>query len=188
MWCTRRWRSRGVGLAVAISSRGTPGGNRPRSPRSASGPASASATAVFPTPVGPTRIGVLASAKAALQFFARQLDDGGPAMHIVRRQLTGKQARQQLTPRSIVEWLAGLHRGMTGIGRHESLEPIGPAAETDRARDRRPAPGNRWRRQIAGADWAPHGSPPSVPRTVRPRSRSGGAPHRAWPPRRALRR
>ena len=38
--------------------------------------ASATAMAVLPTPVGPTRIGVLASTKASLQFFARQIYRG----------------------------------------------------------------------------------------------------------------
>ena len=58
--------------------------------------ASASATAVFPTAVGPTSTGTLAPAKPALQLLAGQLHDRRAAVHVVRRQVGGEEPEQQL--------------------------------------------------------------------------------------------
>src|SRR5690606_27896084 len=92
--------------------------------------ARASATAVFPTPVGPIRIRVLSSPKAALQFLTRQLNDGRPAVHIVGRQGATEQPRQKFPHRGLVESLARLDCCTTSPGLCESLQSIGPAPET----------------------------------------------------------
>src|SRR5438477_4116279 len=91
--------------------------------------ASASATAVLPTAVGPTMTGTLPPAKPALQLLARKLHDGRPPVHVVRRQIGGEEAQQQLPHLALVERLTRLDRGAAGVGRGEPLEPIGPAAE-----------------------------------------------------------
>src|SRR5688500_17089367 len=91
--------------------------------------ASASATAIFPTAVGPTITGTLASPKAALQLLSRQLDDRGTAVHVVRWQVGGEEAEQELPHLPLVQPLPGLHRGAAGVGRREPLQPVGPPAE-----------------------------------------------------------
>src|SRR2546427_5902297 len=56
--------------------------------------AQATATAVLPTPVGPTRTGTRgrsAPPKSPLQLALRQLHDGGPPVHVVR----GERRREQ---------------------------------------------------------------------------------------------
>ena len=65
--------------------------------------ASASATAVLPTAVGPTRTGTLPPAKPPLQLLARQLHDRRAPVHVVRRQLGGEQPEQQLPHLALVE-------------------------------------------------------------------------------------
>ncbi len=91
--------------------------------------ASAIATAVLPTAVGPTSTGTLAPAKPALQLLPGKLHDGRAAVHVVRRQVGGKQAEEQLPHLPLVETLPRLHGGSAGVGRGESLQPIGPATE-----------------------------------------------------------
>src|SRR3954471_12382330 len=91
--------------------------------------ARASATAVFPTAVGPTSTGTSAPPKTPLQLPAWQLHDGGAAVDVVRRQLGGGEAQEHLPHLALAQALAGLHRCPTGVGRGEPLEPIGPAAE-----------------------------------------------------------
>ncbi len=92
-------------------------------------PASASATAVFPTAVGPTSTGTLAPAKPALQLLPGQLHDRGAAVHVVRRQIGGEEAEQQLAHLPLVQPLPRLDRGAAGVGGGEALQPVGPAAE-----------------------------------------------------------
>src|SRR6478736_7446491 len=79
----------------------------------------ATATAVFPTAVGPTSTGTrsLSPAKPALQLFLGELDDRRAAMHIVRRERRGEQLAQQLTHLPLTEGLARLHRRLAGVGR-----------------------------------------------------------------------
>ena len=50
-------------------------------------------------------------------------------MHVVRRQLGGKEPQQELAHLGGVEPVAGLDRRPTGVGGREPLETIGPAAE-----------------------------------------------------------
>src|SRR2546428_14162081 len=66
---------------------------------SGSSAARAAATAVLPTPVGPTRTGTngrSGSPKPALELVFRELDDGRPAVDVVRRQGGRQEAGQQL--------------------------------------------------------------------------------------------
>src|SRR5882757_9349654 len=121
--------------------------------------ASATATAVLPTPVEPTMTGVMgrsliSHAKACarptlslrtvlrrahplgwrpseptLQFLFRKLHHGRPAMNIVRGQCRREQSHDQLAHFLDVERLPSLDRGAAGIGRGEPLEPVLPAAE-----------------------------------------------------------
>src|SRR2546427_5217397 len=91
--------------------------------------ASASATAVFPTAVGPTTTGTLPPAKPALQLLAGQLYDRRAPMHVVRRKVGREQPEEQLAHLALVEPLARLDRGPAGVSCGEALEPVGPAAE-----------------------------------------------------------
>src|SRR6476619_5255787 len=91
--------------------------------------ASASATAVLPTAVGPTTTGTLPTPKPALQLLARQLHDGGTAVHVVGRQVGGEQPQQQLPHFALVERVARFYRGAAGVGRREPFQPVGPATE-----------------------------------------------------------
>src|SRR3989338_9477763 len=89
-------------------------------------------TAVFPTPVGPTITGMtgLGAAKSPFHFLAGKLDDGGAAMHVMRRQLAGKEPGQQVVDLVGAQQLARLDGGAARIGRGEALEPVVPAAES----------------------------------------------------------
>src|SRR5438445_13887731 len=67
--------------------------------RMASSSPHATATAVLPTPVGPTSTGTRgrsAPPKPSLQLVLRQLYDRGPAVHVVRRECRGEQPAHQL--------------------------------------------------------------------------------------------
>src|SRR2546425_11370375 len=93
---------------------------------------SAMATAVLPTPVGPTRTGTRGrsgSPKPPLQLVLRQLHDGRPPMHVVGRQSGTEDADHELPHLIRLEPLAGLDRGAAGEGRGEALQPVRQAAE-----------------------------------------------------------
>src|SRR5882672_4096539 len=76
--------------------------------------ASATATAVLPTPVGPTMTGVWClvsgTAKPPFQFLFGELHHTRPSMRVVR--------------------LSRLDRGSTRVGRGEALQPILPAPKS----------------------------------------------------------
>src|SRR6266550_4143690 len=158
--CGTRARVSGSGFAVPISS--------PRYTWRASAEitvmgvraASATATAVLPTPVGPTMTGVwgrsvISHAKACarqtlslrtllcrahplgwgspetpFQLFFWQLDHGGAAVDVVRRQRCREEPHDQLAHLPRVERLSRLDRGSTRVGRSEALQPILPAPES----------------------------------------------------------
>src|SRR3989454_2406537 len=88
---------------------------------------SAAATAVLPTPVGPTSTGTRGrsgSPKPPLQLVLRQLHDGRPAVHVVGRQSGAEDADDELPHLVRLEPLAGLDRGAAGEGRGEALQPV----------------------------------------------------------------
>src|SRR5688572_10761318 len=89
----------------------------------------ARATAVFPTAVGPTTTGTLAPAKPALQLLTRQLDDGRAAVNVVRREIGGEEAQQQLPHLPSFQPFSRLHRRAAGKGGREALERIRPTPE-----------------------------------------------------------
>src|SRR5690349_9117660 len=94
--------------------------------------ASAAATAVLPTPVGPTMTGTSgrsAAPKPSLQLGARQLYDGGPPMDVVRGQRGGQQSYHELAHLVGIEMMSRLDRGAARVRRGEALQPVGPAAE-----------------------------------------------------------
>src|SRR5881409_2997367 len=95
--------------------------------------ASATATAVFPTPVGPTMTGVrsLASgaAKTAFQLVLWKLHHRRSAVHVVRGEGRGEQPHDELTHLVPIERLPSFDRGAARVGRGESLEAVLPAAE-----------------------------------------------------------
>src|SRR2546429_5640 len=81
---------------------------------------SAAATAVLPTPVGPTRTGTRGrsgSPKPPLQLVLRQLHDRRPPVHIVGRQGGAEDTHDELPHLVLLEPLAGLDRGAAGGGR-----------------------------------------------------------------------
>src|SRR6266850_2391056 len=132
-----RWRTRamvsGSGFAVPISRvRYTWRASAEMTVMGASA-ASATATAVLPTPVEPTTTGVRSlesgAAEPALKLFLGKLHHGRPAMNIMRGQCRRQQPHDQLAHFLNVELLPSLDRGAAGIGRGESLEPVLPAAE-----------------------------------------------------------
>src|SRR5260221_1052287 len=94
--------------------------------------ASALATAVLPEAVGPTITGMsgLSAAKATLQLGARQLHDGRPAVHVVRRELAREQPRNQLVHLRPRQRLPRLDRRAAGERGGEALEPVGEPAES----------------------------------------------------------
>src|SRR5882724_7109931 len=91
--------------------------------------ASASATAVFPTAVGPTMIGRLAPAKPALQLLTGELHDRGPAVHVVRRKIGLEQPEEKLPHLGLAQRLSCFDRRPAGERGREPLQPVGPAAE-----------------------------------------------------------
>src|ERR1044072_9307976 len=95
--------------------------------------ASATATAVFPTPVGPTMTGVRCrvsgAAEASLKLFLGKLNHGRPAVHIVRGQRGVQEPHDELPHLAHIERLPRLDRGATRVRRREALETILPAAE-----------------------------------------------------------
>ena len=79
--------------------------------------------------MGPTRTGILAPAKPALQLLTRQLHDGGPAVNVVGRKVGGEEAEEQLAHFPLLQPFAGFHRGAAGVGGGETFQPVGPPAE-----------------------------------------------------------
>src|SRR5882762_289303 len=95
--------------------------------------ARATATAVLPTPVGPTRTGVRGlvsgTAKPTFQFLFGQLDHGRTAVDVVRRQRRREQPHDQLAHLAGVQRLSRFDRRTTRVGRGKALQTILPAAE-----------------------------------------------------------
>src|SRR2546428_12768358 len=95
--------------------------------------ASATATAVLPTPVGPTMTGVRCrvsgGGKTPVQLFLWQLDHRGPAMHVVRGECGRKQPDEELAHLVGVECLARLDRGSAGVRRGKPPQTILPPAK-----------------------------------------------------------
>src|SRR5205814_7059672 len=92
----------------------------------------ATATAASPTPVGPTRTGTSGRStppKPSLQLVLWQLDDGGPPVHVVRRERRAEQPAHQLTHLLELEPLARLDRGPAREAGGEALEAVRPTAE-----------------------------------------------------------
>src|SRR6266480_3039034 len=92
----------------------------------------ATATAVLPTPVGPTSTGTRgrsAPPKSSLQLVLRQLYDRGPPVYVVRRERRAEQPTHQLTHLLEPEPLARLDRGPAREGGGEALEAVRPTAE-----------------------------------------------------------
>ena len=73
-----------------------PGGSRPRSPRSAERRERERDRGLARRRSARRCTGTLAPAKPSLQLLARQLHDGRPAVHVVRRQLGREEPQQQL--------------------------------------------------------------------------------------------
>src|SRR5439155_20266928 len=89
--------------------------------------AQATATAVLPTPVGPTRTGTRgrsAPPKSPLQLALRQLHDGGPPVHVVRGERRREQPAHEVAHLRQFEVLSRLDRRPTGEHRSEALEPV----------------------------------------------------------------
>src|SRR5437899_9442659 len=93
----------------------------------------ATATAVLPTPVGPTMTGVRGwgsgAAEAAFKLFLRELNEARTAMYVVRRQRCGEEPQDQLPHFSGVERLPGLDRCPARVGCGEPLETILPTTK-----------------------------------------------------------
>src|SRR5207253_9373253 len=99
--------------------------------RMASSSPHATATAVLPTPVGPTSTGTRgrsAPPKPSLQLVLRQLYDRGPAVHVVRREGRGEQPAHQRRHLFGLEPRACLERGPACEGAGEALVPFSPPA------------------------------------------------------------
>src|SRR5687768_276357 len=92
--------------------------------------ASATAVAVLPTPVGPTRTGVrerdsgLGAAKAAFQLLFGKLHHRRPAVDVVRRQRRGEQPHDELAHLARIERLSRLDGGAARVRCGEALEPV----------------------------------------------------------------
>src|SRR5256885_9118142 len=100
--------------------------------RMAASSAHATATAVLPTPVGPTSTGTSgrsAPPKSSLQLVLRQLYDRGPPVYVVRRERRAEQPTHQLTHLLELEPLARLDRGPAREGGGEALEAVRPNPE-----------------------------------------------------------
>src|SRR5439155_27137241 len=92
----------------------------------------ATATAVLPTPVGPTRTGTRgrsAPPKPSLQLVLRQLYDRGPPVHVVRREGRAEQPTHQLPHLFELEPLARLDRRPARERSGETLEAVRPTGE-----------------------------------------------------------
>src|SRR5947208_13765516 len=101
--------------------------------RMASSSPHATATAVLPTPVGPTSTGTRgrsAPPKPSLQLVLRQLYDRGPAVHVVRREGRGEQPAHQLPHLFELEPLARLARGPAREGARGARGPVPPTRHT----------------------------------------------------------
>src|SRR2546428_4229758 len=87
---------------------------------------SAAATAVLPTPVGPTRTGTRGrsgSPKPPLQLVLRQLHDRRPPVHVVGRQGGADDAHHELPHLVRLEPLAGLDRGAARRSHRRAAPP-----------------------------------------------------------------
>src|SRR5438093_4862384 len=95
--------------------------------------ARATATAVLPTPVGPTRTGVWClvsgTAKPPFQFLFGELHHARAAVDVVRRQRRRQQPHDQLAHFVGVECLSRLDRRAARERGGKALQPILPAAE-----------------------------------------------------------
>src|SRR2546425_453795 len=95
--------------------------------------ASATATAVLPTPVGPTRTGVRClvsgSPEATLKLFLWELDHTRAAVNIVCRQSRGEQSNDELAHLVGVECLTRFDRRTTRERCGKALQPILPPAK-----------------------------------------------------------
>src|SRR4051812_30958661 len=97
--------------------------------------ARATATAVFPEPVGPTMTGVrgrgwgLGAGEPSFKLFLGKLDHRRPAVDVMHRQRGREQADDQLPHLLSVELMPGFDRGTTGIGGRKPLEAILPATK-----------------------------------------------------------
>src|SRR6266566_2470995 len=98
--------------------------------------AQAAATAVLPTPVGPTMTGTsggcanaLAPPESAFQLPARQLHHRGPAVHVVGRQRRAEQPEHELAHLLHSQPLTRLDGGATRERRGEALQPVREPAE-----------------------------------------------------------
>src|SRR5260370_40140033 len=94
--------------------------------------AKAVATAVLPTPVGPTRTGTNGRSgppNRALQLVLGQLDYGRAARHVVRRERGSEEAGQQSAHFLGVERVPRFDGRPARERRREAFEPVLPPAE-----------------------------------------------------------
>src|SRR6266513_824294 len=95
--------------------------------------ASAAATAVLPTPVGPTMTGVRCrmsgTAKPTFQFLFGKLHETRSAMDIVRGECGAQQSHDELAHFTRIERLSRLERRAARICRREALEPVLPSSK-----------------------------------------------------------
>src|SRR2546425_2140362 len=95
--------------------------------------ASATATAVLPTPVGPTTTGVRClvsgAAEAALKLFLGKLDHRRPSVDIVSRERGTKQPDDELPHLVDVEGLARFDGRAARVCRRKAFQTILPAAK-----------------------------------------------------------
>src|SRR5437867_1734662 len=93
----------------------------------------ATATAVLPTPVGPTMTGVRGwgsgAAEAAFKLFLRELNEARTAVYVVRRQRCSEEPQDQLPHFSGVERLPGLDRCPARVGCGDPPETILPTTK-----------------------------------------------------------
>src|SRR2546422_6400698 len=138
--------------------------------------AQATATAVLPTPVGPTRTGTRgrsAPPKSPLQLALRQPHDGGPPVHVVRGERRREQPAHEVAHLRQLEVLPRLDRRPTGEHRSEALEPVreapppGPAARGARHGPLEAGRGAEGRLRVGGR-LPPPGPPGEGPDSVPP--------------------